>query len=286
MKRVLCLILILFLFSACERNFDELNDTEQRSVTFSFNTDGFFDEVLVFEDGVCSLGDYSGMDEQHRIRVNGYCYDGKGELVGQETLFAKLGEKSELKFKHLYQDLEYQFIFLADVVQFRSVDDYYETWYQLKIRRKEQFYLASFELEVPAKYNVVKRKIMNAKPSNQTLEVDMEPVTYNGYVEFVNLNSNVQKVCAYTGTYQSLYVTSLQGIIFKGKYYENADPHQIATIVPITATMADNEVLIDARLYRPSATDSTIQSISTTNHRRFFATFDCQTMNITSCCYY
>lgn len=277
-------IVLAACISACEPNFDEIRDTDQRSVTFEVDVSNMFANVLVPEGDGFVLGDNSGLDDHHRVRVTVRCYDLAGQLVDRATLFTTMDARPEIRIRHLNKNQEYQFVFLADVVEFYSEDNFYETWYQLNDKTIENFYITVFHRNDTAKYNVVSHSIMNLCPENQIVVTDMSPVTYNGYIVFTNYE-NKDKIEGYTGCYQLLRVYSMQGKNIKGSHYEYGNLSDNKVMVPVTATLADNTVLLDVHVRAGNQSDSTECSFQT-SHRPFVATVDCQELKVVDCTNY
>lgn len=285
MRKTLWLwIALAVCLSACEPDFDEIRDTDQRSVTFAVDVSNMFANVLVPEGDGFVLGDNSGLDDHHRVRVTVRCYDLAGQLVDMATLFTTMDARPEIRIRHLDKNKEYQFVLLADVVEFYSEDNFYETWYQLNDKTIENFYITVFHRNDTAKYNVVSRSIMNLYPENQIVEVDLSPVTYNGYIVFTNYE-NKDKIEGYTGCYQLFRVYSMQGKNIKGSYYECGNLSENKVMVPVTATLADNTVLLDVRVRAGNQSDSTECSFQT-SHRPFVTTVDCQELKVVDCTNY
>jgi hypothetical protein len=218
------------------------------------------------------------------VRVTARCYDAAGELVDKTTVFTTLDGRPEMRIKHLDKNKEYRFLFLADVVEYYSDDNYFEVWYQLNDSKIDNFYITAFERKDTAKYNVVNRSVANLYPGNQTVEVTLTPITYNGYVVFTNYE-NKDKIEGYTGCFQLLRVNSMKGQTVKGNYYECNDLSNDVVKVPVTATLADNRVLLDVRVRDGNHTDSTECSIQTSG-MPFVTTVDCQELKIIDCVNY
>lgn len=284
MKHTLWILWLGLFLTSCERNFDEIRDTDLRFVEFSFDLRDMFSNVLVETTDGFSLGDHSGLDNRHKVRVSARCYDPEGELVEKATVFTTLDGQPGIRIKHLDKNKEYRFVFLADIVEYYSNDNYFETWYQLNDKTIDNFYITAFEKADNAKYNVVNHSVISLFPENQTVEVTLTPITINGYVVFTNYE-NKDKIEGYTGCYQLLRVNSMRGQTIKGSYYECDDLSNDAVKVPVTATLADNSILLDIRVRGGNHTDSTECSFQT-SHRPFVTTVDCHELKILDCVNY
>lgn len=286
MRKTLWLWIVLAAcISACEPNFDEIRDTDQRSVTFEVDVSNMFANVLVPEGDGFVLGDNSGLDDRYRVRITARCYDLAGQLVDRVTLFTTLDARPEIRIRHLDKNQEYQFVFLADVVEFYSEDNFYETWYQLNDKTIENFYITAFERVDTAKYNVILNKILELYPDNQRVEITMDPLSYNGFFLFTN-SEGVEALSGNYGYYESLSVLTSSGISRDTIHYELplTDPTKMA--IPLTASYADDVVSLRIRK-RTSAGNATIlRTLSNPSRKPFVATVDCGSMNIVNYVFY
>lgn len=284
MKKLL-LLLFPLLFLACEPDFDELRDTDQRYVTFDVDLTNMFSDLLVESEGGFSLGDVSSLDPRYRIRITAYCYDYK-DLVKSYTFFSTPSECPEITFRHLAKDKEYQFLFLADVVRFNSEADYYETWYQMKTTDLSQFYLISFDRSDTAIYNKVNRSMVSLVPENQREKVVPTSATYNGFINFMNLES-IDKIDVYFMSYSKWYAQTLVGMQKLTKVYELYNLHHEGDrLFPTTLCMADRQASMIIKTYSSAGIDSTTVKILDGSRRPFVVDFDCQSMKVTSSIYY
>lgn len=284
MKRALLTIIVLAFFAACERDFDELKDTDQRSVTFRIGLDGLFSNVLEPSGGDFSMDIPVVLDARHRIRVNAFCYNEEGDLVDHRSSLTTLDGKLELKFRHLKKTKQYQFVFLADVVEYNGGSDFFEVWYQMKTKKLDDFYLKIIEGKERAIENIVCRAVVSAIPDNQEMDVNLSPITYNGYLSFVNTNG-VEKVTGAVLSYRSLYVSSLQGIV--RAYYPFEVIQNGGEIPPylITASRPDTGFSIKIVRYLPDRKDSVSCNFQNMMCQPFVVTVDCQNLT-TNCVYY
>lgn len=271
--------------TACEPNFDEIRDTDQRSVTFHVNLENFFSDILVNTNGEYHFGDDSSLDDLHRIRITLYCYDDNGDLVERSTIFTSVGEKPAFTIKHIDKKRPYKFIFLADVVRYNSEIDFYETWYQLLTSHWNKFYLTALDRKAVAIENTMRRSITELYPDNQEMEVELTPVTNNGYIVFINPESTT-KVSGSVLLYQSLYANNLNGIT--RVYYPYDIPKQNGQIptLPVVATTPDNNIILKVITQFGSQKDSVIRNIPNASHRPFVVTVDCQNLDAIDCVYY
>lgn len=286
MRKTLWIWMVFALcMTSCEPNFDEIRDTDQRSVTFHVNLDNFFSDVLVDSNGDFHYEDGTALDDHHRIRITMHCFDDKGDLVEKSTLFSTVGGKPTFSIKHIDKNRQYKFIFLADVVQYNSEIDFYETWYQLMNSHLDQFYLTALDRKALAIENTVRRNVTELYPDNQEMEVILTPVTNNGYIVFVNPDST-SKVSGTVLLYQSMYANTLNGIT--RVYYPYDIPKQNGHIptLPVTATSPDNNIVLKVVTQFGSHKDSVIRTFPNTNHKPFVVTVDCHNLDAIDCVYY
>ena len=208
MRRLLPIIAILLL-AACQKDFDELNDSRQRWVEFSFDPSEYLSNILVATDQGYELG-ANDLDPGYMFRIEGYCYDSEDLLVDKIHTFGDSKHDMTLKFNHLNCDSLYRFLFIADVVEYNSEVDYFEIWYQLMTNNFETFYLAAFDRSDQATRNLLLDASMYAQPSNQTLAVQMQPLSFNGYCIFTNLE-DIDGLIVTAIHVQTFYYHSLKG---------------------------------------------------------------------------
>ena len=193
MHRLAKYILILFigtLLCACDNNFNELTDTTQRYIQFSFNTKNIFDDVLVLSgEDTFTLGAPSKLDDPFRMRLSAYCYDLNGDLLfHKETIVSNINQNIELTFDHLQNYLQYRFVFLIDIVEYDPLLSYRELWYQLATKSYDNFYLLRLAYFPAPQNNILLFNEQILSPSNQVEMVQLQPFTYNGYIRLIDLD--------------------------------------------------------------------------------------------------
>ena len=128
MKHVLKIVMLfcgVLMLASCHNDFDEWNDTEQRHVLFTFNTDSLFAKLLCY-DGDYYIPRVDTLPPDCRLRITAYCYDYTADLVYSEHVFTSLHTDRQIKIRHLLRGNTYRFVFVADVVRYSSDLDYYE----------------------------------------------------------------------------------------------------------------------------------------------------------------
>jgi len=285
MKKLIWIGIMLFCLVSCERNFDEIADTDQREVTFHVSLENFFSDVLVHNNEDFFFGDNSCLDAQHRIRVTMHCFDDKGELVEKSTIFTTLDDEPTVTIKHLDKNRQYSFIIMADVVKYNTDIDFYETWYQLKTSKWNEFYLTALVRDASAIQNTFHRSVFQLYPDNQDMKIELTPATNNGYVLFVN-PGYITKVSGTVLLYQSLYAHNLHGITRVYHTYEIPKQDGAFSTLPITATTPDDVIQFKVITQFGSQKDSIVRNISNVNHRPFVVAVDCQDLSAIKCVYY
>ena len=281
MKRTIFAILALIGLCACHKDFDELEDTDQRQVVFSFMPQDYLSSVLVPTEEGFSFYSQDQLDTEHRLRIEGYCFDSNDSLLVKTIGFTNLQNELTLCFKHLHRDSTYHFRFVADIVQYKSDMDYFEVWYQLGYQSLSTFYLASFEQENQAQYNVLLTADSTLSPSNQLVQVSMRPITYNGYCIFTELEG-VDKLDGYTGRYSSFYLKKMRGIRTINTEYEFHPFSESHFVLPITASYANDSISLKVQRTTITGQSSKTFSIHNNEHRPFVAVINCQTLEIES----
>ena len=284
MKMVIILI-FTFVVVSCHENFDELNNTDQRRITFDVCTDGFFDNFLSMSNGEYSKGIAHTLDGNHKIRVSGYCYDMDGNVVqNTQELMNGVWTKS-ITFFHLQKDHQYRFEFFADVVENNMAVDFYESWFQLGIENIERFYLFCFQPNNLHLNNIVRHSTLYAKPENNTLVVSLEPITVNGYCVLSNLQ-NIERVNGYYGYNESFFINSMSGRKRSTHEYSYMVGDNKNIVIPITTGTISDTVSVKIKRVMLNKVDSADIYIRNPENRPFVTDIDCQTLKIKSCVYY
>lgn len=269
--RKLLLILPLLCLMACQKNFDELNDTDQRNITFSFNPSGYFSEVLLRDGSNYHLCTTTDLDPGYGLRITGYCYGADSVLVAKTQVFGDLQNGLTLNFKHLYRDTKYHFLFLADIVEYDSDLDYYEIWFQLLANNLKDFYVVSFERRDDKRYNVLLSATLDIAPENKIVKVEMKPIAYNGYVIFKNLgNLNWSSTVMY---YNKMLVNHLKGQD-RTEHNISYPQGQSSFILSLNPTNADNLLTFRIKKTTGSQVNNYTLRVQNSEHRPFVATID------------
>lgn len=280
MRRLLLILLLLGMVS-CQKNFDEIVDTDHREVTFVFNTSDYLDYILMpADDGSYSIASSMVIDSDHAIRVVGYCYDQNNNLVKKQISFGNLQHNIQLKFNHLDRNIQYHFLFLADVVKFNTETDYYELWFHLLTNNVEDFYIVSFDRDDNPAYNVLLRSSMDVTPSNQTVNVEMEKITYNGYCILTNLDgiNTIEYAALY---YQSFKINEIHGlnrVLHNNKKELNGESF---LVYPLTISYADKSTTMKITNTIGGSQQTGTVRINNENCRPFVARINCATIELT-----
>jgi len=283
----ICLLLIAAVcMAACQSDFDEWNDTDQRYVMFSFNTDSLLSKVLSREQAAYVLNAVSLPDDS-RLRITAYCYDRLTDtLVYSERILTQLHTEQQIKIRHLYKDETYRFVFVADVVKYFSDMDYYETWYQLGTRLWDEFYLYADERNDEARYDVVGYASMEIEPCNQTINVHFKPLTYNGFCVFSNLQS-VDHLSGYVYPFISYKLSTLEWIRRSSLPYQfdYRNPNE-DIVMPVSLSYPDNTITVLIRVNTIQGKDTVVFNIPNEQRRPFVITVDCKNQTVTNPIFY
>ena len=279
---VICLIMA----TSCEDNFDELNDTKQRHVTFSFITDSLFSNVLCYN-GSYSLGDKEGLDSDYRLRISTYCYDSKDSLIYSDKQITEKLDGQKVKVRHLNEDRTYRFVFVADVVKYDSKVDYYETWFQLGTMSWTSFYFYADNRNEEAKYNVIGTQMLELQPQNQNIDIKFTPITYNGYCILNHLNTT-DHLSGYV-VYCSVF--NLKTMQWRRRHsmaynFDFRNPQKSVVSIPVSLSYPDSVITVKLRRNILAGIDSVLIDIPNKGCRPFVAVFDCNKLELEKCNFY
>lgn len=169
---------------SCTSDFDELKDSDHRSVSFRFDPSEYLANVVHLDNLSESAGYPFGLEDGYMLRITGYCYTPDGTLCKKESLLSTDGKDLHLDFTHLDKNICYDFTFIADFVQPAEGIVYNEIWYQLDTSKKENLYIYRKEQWDSDKYNTMLVGDLQISPSNQTLDVEMKSTTFHGIFTF------------------------------------------------------------------------------------------------------
>ena len=285
MKKILLLSLLAACL-ACQDDFDELKDSSQRQITFTLDTSDFFDHVLVASNGGYRLGAAASIDADYRLRLTGYCYDRSDSLVQRQSLLASQLGKQSVSFAHLLNSETYHFVFVADVVRHDPYVDYYEKWYQMSTQHWADFYIyTSDDSDVPA-YNAASLATVDASPDNQTLDVALRPITYNGYCVLTNYEG-IDRLAGNVWAVMSFRLRTLGWQRRTAAHpFDYVYPKETALTIPAAFCYADSVVNVKLKTYTVAGVDSVVFDLPNESRRPFVAVFDCQKLELTDCKYY
>jgi len=281
MRKLIYVILMSLCLIACQKNFDELADTDHREVTFTFNTSGYLDSILMpTAGGSYAVGGPDTIDSDHAIRMVGYCYNQNNELVKKQTSFGDLQHNIELKFNHLDRNIEYHFLFLADVVTFNTETDYYELWFHLLTDKLDDFYIVSYDGYDEPAYNVLLSAVLDVTPLNQTVKITMNQKTYNGYCILTNLDdmSAIDYSALYYQTYKIIDMSGISRVLHNNHKTLNGESE---LVYPLTISYADKSTTLKiVNKFGETQQTGTVR-INNENCRPFVARINCATIELT-----
>ena len=91
MKKLLYFLCMCGIF-ACQEDFDELKDTQQRHVLFTFHVEELFSKVLVANGDTYQLGEVCELPADYRMRITVYGYDHFDSLIYEKTVLSDYSE--------------------------------------------------------------------------------------------------------------------------------------------------------------------------------------------------
>lgn len=287
MKHVWNIVLLvsMVMVSSCRKDFDEWNDTAQRHIVFSFNTDSLLTKLLN-SDGTYYYPQADTIPSECKLRITAYCYDTNNQLVHSEHILTSRHTNQHIKIRHLQKDNTYRFAFLADVVRYQSDLDFYESWYQLATSTWTSFYIYTDERNTDAIYDVIGYSTCFLTPDNQTEEVFFEPITYNGYCRFTGLNT-IDRFSGFFLPCISFYLKDMSYWKLSSLPYEfdYRNPRE-DIFMPLSMCCADSIIIMQLVTNSLSGVDSTVIKIPNPERRMFMATVDCQKHQLDTCIFY
>ena len=271
---------LLIITTSCIRDFDEILDTDQRYVEFAFDTEGVFDNVLYYDTSDKDVT-IDSKNDSYRIRVTGYCYDSNDSLLFSKTVLAEDMITPNIKMRHLNKEEVYRFVFLSDVVKYDPYVGYYETWYYMSPEKLSEFYIFSESRNDDAVYNVVGTSSFSLIPSNQTVEVEFSPITYNGYCVFQNL-TQVDRLSGYVKYCNAFKFNTLSWLRTAGVEFNYSYINNESIIKPVSLSYADSLISVKLRKTTLLTIDSLYVDIYNPDRKHFVAVFDCDKMQLSS----
>lgn len=284
MKNIFYFIIALLSVS-CQDNFDELNDTDQRFVSFEVSTEGFFEDFLESSNGTYIKGHTNDLGPSYRIRVTCYCYDQTGNLAHHSYLLTNRIGKESILLKHLLKDQKYRFEFLADIVKFDKAVDYYESWFQLGYENINDFYLFCFQPDSTQIHNIVRHATVYAVPDNKNISVIFTPITVNGYCILSNLHE-VEMVSGYYGYNESFYVNNMSARRRSTQSYRYLPNGKSQIVIPVTTGAINDTLSVKVKRIMYNDIDSTYIYIKNPDNKCFVSEIDCKTLKQKTCVYY
>lgn len=281
------ILLLIIGLAGCQSDFDELKDTQQRHIVFSFDTGGLHSNFLKQVGSTYALSASETIPADFRLRISVYGYDESENLIYSNTILSEDMACAPLKVRHLWRDRSYRFVFVADIVKYDPFVDYYETWFQLGTKQWSDFYIFCDARQKEQALNSMATAAVIVTPDNQDVDVRFESITYNGYCVFNNL-SGIDRLSGYV-----MYVSNLN---FKTRAwrtrtssfysFDERAPKETTIIKPVSLCYADSIITVKLRRVMMSSTDSTFISIPNMDRRPFVATFDCRNLTLENCTFY
>ena len=281
------LLFVSMVVTSCEEDFDELNDTNQRHIVFTFKTDSLFSHVLHSKDTYI-MGGVNLLEQDYGLRITAYCYDLDDNLLCSDWLILRqLDDFQSIKLRHLYKEMTYRFVFVADIVKYDSFVDFYETWYQLGTKNWSDFYIYADNRDDNALNNILGFHYMEDQPANQIIEVDFTPIFYNGYCIFDNIDS-IDRLSGYVAYCSSFKLKSMEWQRLNSLAYsfDYSNVKEKVMVKPISLSFADSLITVKLRTTTLHSVDSVYIDIYNKQRRPFVATFDCGKRELTNCIFY
>lgn len=283
MKKLIILALCSCFAIACESDFDEINDTKQRQITFNFNPDVLFMKYLDYDGNIFKLNSIDTLPNNKRVRITTYCYDECDSLIHKDVQITPLNQYKPCKIKHLNKNVTYNFLFIADIINYDSASKYLETWFQMQTKSLNNFYLYSDQRKEAAADNLIGFALVKIQPSNQTCTIDFNPLTYNGYIILNNSNevSMINGFASYTVSFKPI---TLEQIFYGSIGYEfkYVSPQDKTIVIPVTLCYVDDAVKSTINLHKLNISKEINLLENNKAHSPFVVKIDCSTMTLTS----
>lgn len=284
MRKIVYLLFAVLVLS-CQDDFDEWNDTDQRTISFDISTASFFEDYLFLSGGIYSKGYNAPLESTHRIRLTCYCYDKNDSLILSTKSLLNGTKNERLQLRHLMKDQEYRFEFLCDVVKYDKAVDYYESWFQLGTNDINSFYLFCFQPDSIHAHNIVKHATLYATPDNNNVSVSLKPITINGYCVLSNLQG-VEMVNGYYAYNESFYLDKMFGRKRSTHTYSYMPKGANQIVIPVTTGAIADTLSIKVKRIILNDVDSTFIYIHNPENKCFVSEIDCKTLKQKSCVYY
>lgn len=289
MKRLFYFYILvsMCIIMACERDFDEIRDSDQRHITFEFETDDIFADMIHYQNGEFYTEKVNNLPPDCKVRISTYCYDDRDSLIYKTHKFSALNVKQRIKVSHLNKDKEYNFVFIADIVEFYTPHEYMETWYQMKTWSYDSFYIYSDNRSANLEKNVLGKTNIRLQPNNQIFQISFTPITYHGFIEFSNLDhiNLLEGDITYSASFaiSSLKQLYLANIGYKFRYL---NPSEKSLILPVSLNYADDLFAINIGTTVLGSSHSRTFTIKNQSKRPFVITLDCDELELTNCKFY
>ncbi|MBP5548834.1 MAG: hypothetical protein J6X58_08105 [Bacteroidales bacterium] len=269
--------LLAFLSVSCEADFDELQDTDQRYITFRFETTGLLDDVFTFNNGSGGYG--ASLPCNKRLRINTYCFDKNGKLKDRTTLFVNEGDSASTTLRHLIKDTPYRFLFLADVVDYQNDETFFERWFQMKTYDLSLMYLVSFDWDAEASCNYVWRNSMLCEVENQSVDIVFSPIMYNGFIVYRNIK-NLSDLEVRVARFMKLSPEPLRGLSRGNKPFEFDTPLPDSVVIPVSMPIVDDTIRFKTTRWLTATQGSREHNILNYSHKPFIIHVDGVSMNV------
>jgi hypothetical protein len=151
----------------------------------------------------------------------------------------------------------------------------------METRSLKDFYLFSDSRHEEPQDDVVHIAMLTAKPANQSIDVELEPLTYNGYCVLTNTNKS-DRLLGYAGYVNAFRLASRSwwrraSVAYEFNYYQ---PTASTITMPLNLCYADSVVYLKVKSTTLTGSDSILVDIPNTERRPFVVTVDCETMTL------
>lgn len=275
-------LIIIFLFTSCQKDFNPESDSSVRDVTFCVQTDNCFAHILVQDGTDYYLGAEQVLPDNVFMRITGYCYDQDEQLIRRFVSTEDCIQETTITFHKLDTCQTYSFLFLMEFVRKNELDGIVCYWNHLAEQTRSSFYLSCHEDVDDWLLNSVLFARWQGQPSVVKHNISVEPCTVNGYLRLVNI-SQLDQVYVQAAYSRSFYLWDLTTLTSK-RYYTHPKTFSPFTnlkemVIPVCYSSVNKSIGIKVKTRIVSTMDSIVSNISNAHHP-FVCTIDCANKEI------
>lgn len=269
-------LLVVSIVCSCGEDFDEKTDSALQSISVSVHPQDWYDEILIMTTSGCEKKIIPLItDEDHLLRVTGYCYNSNDSLLSTSEIVSKAKEDVVLTFRRVPITEYCHIVVLADLVRKRSATSYEENWSYLNRRNYSELSVLSMGTSESSEYNALYVSHVDAIPNNQQIELNMQKVSYHGFFRIIS-HSQCNELYGSIKYPNRFSAKTLQNTTMQG--YEFSAPYQFEgeLLFPVTAIGFGEELSVSySAEYKYNNIVVHNHKVANKDYRPFFLTIDC-----------